>query len=400
MFLTKQDIIDAKNRLGQTIHHTGMYYSGTFSNFAGNKIYLKTENLQKTGSFKVRGAYNKIAKLSELQKLKTVVCASAGNHAQGVAYSATTKGIESIIVMPKGTPIAKVSATAGYGAKTVLYGDFYDDAHAHALKLAKDKKAEFIHPFDDLDIIAGQGTIALEMLSDNPDLDAIVVPVGGGGLLAGVAFMAKQIKPSIKVIGVQAEKADAFSQSFKAKSKIALNDIYTIADGIAVKNPGDVTLEYILKYADDILTVTDNEIAETVIHLMERAKLVVETAGATGVALAINKKLNMQNKNVACVLSGGNIDVGLIHKIVEKGLVSRGRQMTLSVVLPDKPGALQKFASIMGDNNANIISVRYDRTHSELNLNETILHIAFETSGQQHGEQVLSNLKKAGYQLQ
>jgi len=399
MRLTLKDINDAAKRLENKIHRTSIYCSQTFSDFADNKIYLKTENLQKTGSFKVRGAYNKIARMHKEKKLECVVAASAGNHAQGVAYAASERGIKSIIVMPNGTPIAKVSATAGYGAETILHGDYYDDAYGFAVKLAKKKKAEFIHPFDDEDVIAGQGTIALEMLKDKPDLDAIVVPVGGGGLLAGVAFAAKQIKPSIKVIGVQAEKADAFSKSFNSKKLISLDSIYTIADGIAVKTPGKITLDYILKYADDIVTVSDNSIAETIIHLMERAKLFVETAGATPLAAAINKKLNLKDKKIGCVLSGGNIDVGFIHKIIEKGLVSRGRQMRLSVVLPDKPGALENFAKVMRSNNANIISVQYDRTSCELSLNETILHIAFESAGLQHGKQVLANLKKSGFKL-
>jgi len=399
MTLTYQDILDAQKRLSNTVHRTTLYCSETFSTFADCKIYLKTENLQKTGSFKVRGAYNKIAKLASQKKLSTVVAASAGNHAQGVAFAAEERGIESIIVMPKGTPIAKVSATSGYGAKTVLHGDFYDDAYAYAKQLSSEKNAEFIHPFDDEDVIAGQGTIALEMLQDKPDLDVIICPVGGGGLLAGIAFAAKQIKPSIKVIGVQAANANAAVLSLKKKKVVSLDNIYTIADGIAVKTPGKTTMDYISKYADDICTVTDDEIAETIIHLMERAKLFVETAGATPLALAISKRLNLKGKKVGCVLSGGNIDVGFIHKIIEKGLVSRGRVMKLSVVLSDKPGALEHFASVMNQNNANIISIQYDRTSTELSLNETILHIEFESSGHQQGKQVLENLKKSGYVL-
>ncbi len=391
--------MDAEKRLAGTIHRTNLYPSLTFSALCGGKIYLKSENMQKTGSFKVRGAYNKIAKLTESGKLKAVVAASAGNHAQGVAYAAAEKGIDAFIVMPKGTPIAKVAATEGYGATAVLYGDYYDDAYQKAIEIAREKQAAFIHPFDDEDVIAGQGTIAREMLDDKPDLDVIIVPAGGGGLLAGVAFAAKRIKPSIRVIGVQAEKADAIAQSFQAKKPVSRDNIFTIADGIAVKKPGNITLEYIFKYADDVMTVTDDQIAETIIHLIERNKTIAEPAGATPLALALSGKLNLAGKKAGCVISGGNIDVGFIHKIIEKGLVSRGRQLKLSVMLADKPGSLEGFARVMSDNNANIISVQYDRTSTELSLNETILHVSFEAAGHAHGEKVVQNLKAAGYTL-
>ena len=397
--MTLKDVYAARERMADAVHETGFFSSATFSALSGCKMYLKCENMQKTGSFKVRGAYNKIAKLCKTQKLSAVVAASAGNHAQGVAYAAAAHGIPSVIVMPRGTPIAKISATAGYGAQTELFGEYYDDACAHAMQIAQEKKAKFIHPFDDEDIIAGQATLAVEMLNAKPDLDTIIVPAGGGGLLAGVAFAAKQIKPSVKVYGVQAEKADAIKQSFNAKKLIAHKDIFTIADGIAVKKPGALTLAYILKYADGIFTVSDDEIAETIILLLERGKMAVEPAGAASLALAVSKKLDLAGKKAACILSGGNIDVGFVHKIIEKGLISRGRQMKLSVVLPDKPGALEGFAGVMGRNNANIISVQYDRSSAELRLNETILHIAFEAAGHEHGKQVIKNLQKAGFVL-
>lgn len=392
------DIYDAQKRLTGTVHHTALDHSLTFSRMTGGDIFLKCENLQKTGSFKVRGAYNKIAKIAS-SGVKTVVASSAGNHAQGVAYAAGEKGMQSIIVMPAATPIAKVSATQTYGAQVVLHGDVYDDAYAKAMEIVREKNATFVHPFDDEDVIAGQGTIALEMIADRPDLDVIIVPAGGGGLLAGIAYAVKHINPKIKVIGVQAERADAIVRSFKAGKRIESDKIFTIADGIAVKSPGKTTLSIIGKYVDDMMTVSDDEIAATIIQLLERTKLVVEPAGATPLALALSGRLDLVDKKAACVLSGGNIDVGFIHKVIEKGLVSRGRQMKFSVVLTDKPGSLEEFSRIMGSNGANIISVQYDRMSAELQLNETILHIACEVSGFEHGQRVLSALEKAGYNV-
>lgn len=397
--LTLQCVKDAQKRLEGTVHKTSLENSKTFSKLCNCDIFLKTENMQKTGSFKVRGAYNKVSMLVNSKSINTVVTASAGNHAQGVAYGANENGIEAIIVMPKSTPIAKVSATQNYGAKTVLHGDCYDDAYTKALEIAKESNGEFLHPFNDIDVIAGQGTVAIEMLEQNPDLDYIIVPAGGGGLLAGVAFTAKQIKPSIKVIGVQGEKADSIVKSFKKKKLVIQDTIFTIADGIAVKTPGDITLEYIFKYADDIMTVSDDDIASTIIQLIERTKLVVEPAGATPLACVLANKSLFKGKKVGLVLSGGNIDVGFIHKIIERGLVSRGRQMRLSVVLTDKPGALADFATIMSDNSANIISMQYDRTSTDLNINQTILHISCEVGGFEQGKSLVNNLGKAGYTI-
>lgn len=394
------DVKMAQERLSRTTHLTPLEHSQTFSQMAEADIYLKCENTQKTGSFKVRGAYNKLKKLSESGKVPCVVASSAGNHAQGVAYAARELGIKAYIVMPLATPIAKISATENYGAEVILSGECYDDAYNTAQRITAQKNAVFIHPFDDEDVIAGQGTIALELHEQMPSLDAIVVPAGGGGLLAGIAYTAKQLNPRIKVIGVQGERANAIEQSFKAKRHIATDSVYTIADGIAVKNPGTVTTDLINRYADDVCSVTDDEIASTIIQLLERAKQVVEPAGATPLALALSKKLPyLRGKKVACVLSGGNIDVGFIHKIIEKGLVSRGRQMKFSVVLTDKPGSLEQFSRVMGAEQANIISVQYDRMSTELSLNETILHIACEVSGFAHGQKVIDRLKANGFPI-
>lgn len=391
------DVYDAQKRLDKTVHHTSLEHSLTFSTLSGNEIYLKCENLQKTGSFKVRGAYNKITKLSGEEKLRCVVASSAGNHAQGVAYAANELGLEAIIVMPLSTPIAKVSATENYGAKVVLCGECYDEAYAKAQEIVKENNAVFIHPFDDEDVIAGQATVALELINDLPELDAVLVPAGGGGLLAGIAYAIKHINPKIQVIGVQAERANAIVESFNNKKLISSDRIFTIADGIAVKTPGQKTFNIIKQCVDRMMTVSDDEIASTIIQLIERTKMVVEPAGATSLALALSGRLGMKNKKIACVLSGGNIDVGFIHKIIEKGLVSRGRQMKFSVILSDKPGSLENFSHIMAVNNANIISVQYDRMSAELQLNETILHIACEVSDFAHGQKVIENLKQSGY---
>lgn len=393
-----KDVIEARQRLRGTTHLTPLEHSQTFSQMADAEIWLKCENQQKTGSFKVRGAYNTIKKLSERGNAACVVASSAGNHAQGVAYAARENGMEAYIVMPLATPIAKISATENYGAHVVLSGECYDDAYAAAQRIAEEKHATFIHPFDNEDVIAGQGTVALELHEQMPDLDAVLVPAGGGGLLAGIAYTYKQLDPRVKIIGVQGEHADAIRQSYLTKSHKCTDSVYTIADGIAVKNPGTTTVELINRYADDVCTVSDDEIASTIIQLLERAKQVVEPAGATPLALALAQKVPaLRGKKIACVLSGGNIDVGFIHKIIEKGLVSRGRQMKFSVVLSDKPGSLERFSHVMATASANIISVQYDRVSVQLGLNETILHIACEVSGFAHGEKVIDSLKQNGF---
>ncbi len=393
------EIYAAQKRLSNTVHTTALEGSVTYSAMCGNEIYLKHENQQKTGSFKVRGAYNKIAKLCENKKVNAVVASSAGNHAQGVAYAARERGIKAIIVMPSATPIAKISATKGYGAEVVLYGDCYDDAYNKAQEIAKNEGADFIHPFNDDDVIAGQGTVALEIMSQLDDVKQIIVPSGGGGLLAGVAYAVKNVNPNIKVIGVQADGSNAIVRSFKQKKLVSIDKVSTIADGIAVKNPGDKTVEIINKYVDDMYSVSDEEIASTIIQLIERSKIVVEPAGATSLALALSGKLKAEKAKTVCLLSGGNIDVGFIHKIIEKGLFSRGRQLKFSVLLSDQPGSLEKFAHVMGICNSNIISVQYDRMRADLGLNETVLHIACEVSGTEHGELVVNTLEQHGFTL-
>lgn len=399
MELKLQDIELAAQRLRPVLHHTELDMSSTFSEMTGGQIYLKCENRQKTGSFKIRGAGNKIAAIAERGEVKSVVASSAGNHAQGVALAAKNFGIPATIVMPASAPIAKVQATQGYGAKVVLSGDCYDDAYAKACEICREEGATFLHPYNDLEVIAGQGTLGLEILSDLPTADVVIVPAGGGGLLAGVAACIKQINPRIRVIGVQAEGADAIARSFREKRYISTDEVSTIADGIAVKSPGDITVELINRYADDVVTVSDIEISEAILMLMERCKQIVEPSGATPVAAVLKGKVDVRGKKVVCLLSGGNIDVSFIQCIIEQGLVSRHRRLKFTVTLLDKPGSLSRLLNDLAALGANILSVEHDRLSAGLNPNETNVHIACEVGGRAHGENVVAELKNKGYNL-
>ena len=349
------EIWRAKKRLSPVLHHTELDPSSTFSGMTGGEIYLKCENRQKTGSFKIRGASNKIACMMERGESAPVVASSAGNHAQGVAYAAHRFGLPATIVMPKAAPIVKVQATEGYGAKVVLAGDCYDDAYAEACRICQEEGAVFLHPYNDLEVIAGQGTLGLEILEDLPDTDIIVVPAGGGGLLAGVAAAVKLVNPAVKVYGVQAKGADAIARSYAAGKLVSTESASTIADGIAVKSPGDLTVPLIQKYADDVVTVSDTEIADAILQLMERCKQIVEPAGAASAAAVISGKLDVAGKKVVCLLSGGNIDVSFIQNIIEQGLFARHRRMKFSVTLLDRPGSLVKMLSIIAEAGANIL---------------------------------------------
>ena len=396
-----KNIENAKSRLKGVVHTIPLSTSRTFSEMSGADLYLKYENQQKTGSFKVRGAYNKIASLIERgQRPDMVIASSAGNHAQGVAFGSHELGIKATIVMPRSTPIAKVSATEGYGANVVLHGDCYDDAYDKALEIKEQTGAVFIHPFDDLDVIAGQGTLGLEILQDLPNVDVVMVPAGGGGLLAGVACCIKEINPRIKVIGVQSEGASAIFQSFRNKGWECTESVHTIADGIAVKSPGKKTCELINKYVDDIVTVSDEDIATSILLLLERSKQMVEPAGAASLAAAISGKADIVGKKVVCVLSGGNIDVSFIHRIVEKGLVTRGRQVKFRTQMLDIPGSLETFSRIVAKAGGNIIKVSHDRLDATLRLDEAILYTTIEVSGPKHVEEILSSLAQNGFKSQ
>ena len=392
-----KDIDEAAQRLQPVVHYIPLSSSTTFSGMTGAEVYLKCENQQKTGSFKVRGAYNKIMKLYEAGDLKSVIASSAGNHAQGVAFAANKIGIPATICMPRSTPIAKVSATQGYGANVVLSGSCYDDAYAKAMEIVEETGATFIHPFDDEDVMAGQGTIGLEILRDLPAVDVILVPAGGGGLLSGVAACVKQINPRIQVIGVQAEGAPAIAQSFHQDGIHATDSVHTIADGIAVKCPGSKTMEHINAFVDDMMTVSDDDIAATILLLLERTKQVVEPAGASSLAALLSGKRDFSGKKVVCLLSGGNIDVSFIHRIVEKGLVTRCRHIKFSIIMPDVPGSLERLAGIIASQNANIIMFQHDRVNANLDIDEAIVHVVFEVGGKEHAQTLLDAIESKGY---
>ncbi len=400
MDIALEDIKLAARRLEGVLHHTELDLSATFSGMTGGSIYLKCENRQKTGSFKLRGAGNKIAAMVQRGERTPVVASSAGNHAQGVAYAAARFGIPATIVMPKAAPIAKVRATEGYGAKVVLCGDCYDDAYTEALRICREEGAAFLHPYNDPEVIAGQGTLGLEMLEDLPSVDIIVVPAGGGGLLAGVAAAVKQIKPEVKVYGVQAETADAVARSFAAKKLVTTDTAVTIADGIAVKVPGDISVDIINRYANGVVTVSDSEISSAILMLMERCKQIVEPAGATSLAAVLGGRLDVNGKNVICLLSGGNIDVSFIQRIIEQGLVARGRRIKFMVKLADRPGSLAQMLGVLANAGANILTVQHDKLSVGLTPNETYVHVACEVGGQEHGDAVLQSLRSRGYMIE
>lgn len=362
-----------------------------------SEIHLKTENLQVTGSFKVRGAAYKIAQLSESEKEKGVIACSAGNHAQGVALAATKNGIRSLICLPDGAPISKVEATRKYGADICLVEGVYDDAYNRALELKEEKGYTFIHPFNDEDVIAGQGTIGLEILEQLPDADVVIIPVGGGGLISGVAFAIKQLNPNIKVYGVQAAGAPSMANSIQNGKLETLDSVFTIADGIAVKEPGDVTFEMCRKYVDGIVTVSDDEIAAAILALIEQQKLIAEGAGAVSVAAAMFNKVDIKNKKVCCLLSGGNIDVTILSRVIKRGLLKSGRTYSLTIELMDKPGQLKGVADIIAAQGGNIISVHHERASEGSDINGCYLRIVLETKNYAHIEEIKQALTKEGF---
>lgn len=363
------------------------------------KLYLKTENLQVTGSFKVRGAGYKISQLSPEEKARGVIACSAGNHAQGVALAAQKYGIKSVICLPDGAPISKVEATKSYGAEVVMVPGVYDDAYKRALELRDEMGYTFVHPFDDEDVIAGQGTIALEILDELDDIDAVVVPIGGGGLISGVAFALKQLKPDIKVYGVQSAGAPSMYNSVKNGKKERLDSVSTIADGIAVKEPGDNTYELVSKYVDDIVTVTEGEISSAILGLIEQHKLIAEGAGAVAVAAVMFDKVPVKGKKVVALVSGGNIDVTILSRVIKRGLLMSGRNHTLCIELSDKPGQLKQVSAIIADLGANVISVHHERASETMDINGCYLRIVLETRNHQHINEITSALTEAGFKL-
>lgn len=362
-------------------------------------VYLKTENLQITGSFKVRGAYYKISQLSEEEKKKGVIACSAGNHAQGVALAATANGIKSLICLPDGAPISKVEATKRYGADVCLVKGVYDDAYAKAMELKDEMGYTFIHPFNDIDVIAGQGTIGLEILDQIPDLDAVIVPIGGGGLISGVAFAVKSLNPNCKVYGVQAEGAPSMFNSIKKGEICNLDSVKTIADGIAVKTPGDNTFDICSKYVDKIVTVSDDEVASAILALMEQQKLVSEGAGAVSVAAAMFNKVDVKGKKVCCLISGGNIDVTILSRVISRGLLSSGRSLSIKIELTDKPGQLEAVSRIVADLGGNIVSIYHDRYDLNIDIVSCILDLRIETRDQDHINEIINKLKAEGFKI-
>lgn len=395
--LTLDKVYHASYVLKEAIRETDIIYAPKLK--PGADIYLKTENLQVTGSFKVRGAYYKISQLSEEEKRRGVIACSAGNHAQGVALAARKNGIKALICLPDGAPISKVEATRSYGADICLVQGVYDDAYNKALQLKEEKGYTFIHPFNDPDVIAGQGTIGLEVLNQLNDVDAIVVPIGGGGLCAGIAFAAKSLKPDIKIYGVQASGAPSMYKSFKDHKIEKLDTVHTIADGIAVKEPGDLTFELISKYVDDIVTVNDDEISAAILALIEHHKMVAEGAGAVSVAAAMFGKIPTDGKKVCCIVSGGNIDVTILSRVIRRGLQMSGRNYLVTLELVDKPGQLTQVSSIISKLGGNVISIHHERSNEGSDVNGCFLRIQIETRNFDHINQIKKELTNAGFKI-
>ena len=393
-----EKIKQAHQRIKDVVVHTPFSYAPFLSGESGVEVFLKKENLQMTGAFKLRGAYNKIASLTDDERAQGVVAASAGNHAQGVAYSAQLFGIKAVIIMPDSTPLTKVNGVRHFGADVILAGSNYDEAYAYATTYGEEKGLVFVHPFEDDEVIAGQGTVALEILEQADDIDAVIVPVGGGGLISGVAAAIKGINPKIEVIGVSAAGAPALKNSFDAKTPIDSISVRTIADGIAVRDCSAITLNYMLESVDRFIMVDDNEIASAILFLLEKQKLVVEGAGAVGVAALLHKKLpHLAGKKVAVVISGGNVDVTLLSVIIEKGLIKSHRKLKLTVTMVDKPGSLMFLTELLRDLNTNIVHIAYDRTSADLDYGDANVTIHLETKGEEHQKEIVKTLHDNGY---
>lgn len=395
--LTLDKVYHASFQLKDVIRRTDMIMAPKIN--PDCEVHLKTENLQVTGSFKVRGAAYKISQLSEAEKAKGVIACSAGNHAQGVALAATKNGIKSLICLPDGAPISKVEATRKYGADICLVEGVYDDAYNRALQLKEEKGYTFIHPFNDEDVIAGQGTIGLEILEQLPDVDVVIVPIGGGGLISGVAFAIKALNPKVKVYGVQAAGAPSMQNSVADGKIEKLDEVSTIADGIAVKEPGDVTFAMCQKYVDGIVTVTDDEIAAAILALIEQQKLIAEGAGAVSVAAAMFNKVDIKGKKVCCLVSGGNIDVTILSRVIKRGLLKSGRTYSLTIELLDKPGQLKGVADTIAEAGGNIISVHHERASEGSDINGCYLRLVMETRNFDHIEAIRKALTERGYHL-
>lgn len=395
--ISLSDIQAARGRICHSIYLSPCARSETFSRTTANQVYLKLDNLQRTGAFKERGALNKLLVLSEKERARGVIAASAGNHGQGVAYHAGKLGIRAQICMPLTTPLIKASSTRAYGAEVVLHGANYDEAYEEAVRRSQAEGFTFVHAFDDDAVIAGQGTIGLELVEQHPDLQAVIVPIGGGGLIGGIGCAVKESNPKVQVFGVQASRLPSMKVAVAEGTPVTLNAASTIADGIAVRRAGERTLPMVQKYVDDIVTVEEEEIANAILLLLEREKTLAEGAGAAAVAALVNRKLPFVEKKVAVLVCGGNIDVTLLSRIIERGLVKDGRLVRLRVHLPDYPGALHRLTSILAQHRANIVETDYDRAYHGVNLGETAIEITMETRGPDHIAEIISALGAAGY---
>ncbi|WP_242345507.1 threonine ammonia-lyase [Anaeromyxobacter terrae] len=398
--ITLQDVQAALGRIRDRIYVSPCARSETLSRLTGTSAHLKLENLQMTGAYKERGALNKLLLLSPAERDLGLIAASAGNHAQAVAYHAGRLGVKATIVMPETTPITKVANTRAHGARIVLHGANYDEAYAEARRLEQVEGLTFVHPFDDPAIIAGQGTIGLEILDQDPEVETIVVPIGGGGLVSGVAVAAKERRPGVRVVGVETEALPCMIAALDAGKPVTLEPANTIADGIAVKRAGELTLDHVKRYVDDIVTVSEEEIASAILYLLEREKTVAEGAGAVTVAALMQRKLRgVEGRNVVAIVSGGNIDVNLVARVIERGLVKDGRLVRISVALQDKPGQLARVSSIVAHHRANVIEVHHTRAFA-YRFGDTTLQLTLETRGPEHVEELLTALRERGYQVQ
>jgi threonine dehydratase len=395
--VTLSDIQTALGRIRESIQISPCTRSETFSELAGNSVYLKLENRQRTGAYKERGALNKLLTLSAEERSRGVIAASAGNHAQAVAYHAARLGIRARICMPLPTPLIKVSATRGYGADVVLHGANYDEAFAEALRQSEADKITFVHAFDDETVIAGQGTLGLELLEQHPDLEVFVVPIGGGGMIGGLACAVKEKNPKVRVIGVQPSRLPSMKVAVAEGKPVTLAAAVTIADGIAVRRAGERTLPLVQKYVDEIVTVEEEEVANAILLLLEREKTLAEGAGAAAVAALVNHRVELSAMRVAAIVGGGNIDVTLLARIIERGLVKDGRLVRLRVHLPDYPGALHRLTGILAEHRANLVETSYDRAYHGVNLGDTAIDITMETRGPEHIVELIAALGAAGY---
>lgn len=395
--LTLADILAARERLRDSIYYSPCPHSQMLSAVTGQQVYLKLENLQMTGSFKERGALNRIAMLTPEQASRGVIAASAGNHAQGVAYHASKRGMRALIVMPLTTPLVKVTATREFGAEVLLYGANYDEAFAEALRLCDQEGLTFIHPFDDPLVMAGQGTIGLELLEQVPELEAVVVPIGGGGLISGVACAIKESRPEVRIVGVQTERLPSMVMAVEAHQPVTVAPAITIADGIAVRRAGNLTLPLVEQYVDEIVTVDEDEIASAILMLLEREKTLAEGAGAAALAALLHHRTSLQGAHTAVLVCGGNIDVTLLSRIIERGMVQDGRLIRLRIHLLDKPGALHDLTRLIAEHRANIVDTLHNRAYYGVNLGDTAIDITMETRGRDQVTELLNALTAAGY---